>query len=127
MYIFFDPVSKSEMPNVLMGIDIALIPLKNLPLFQGAIPSKVFEALAMKKPVLLGVDGEARKHFVDSAKAGLYFIPEDENDLVTKINYLAANPDLVNQMGLNAREYVATHFDRDKIAAGFLEILEGNL
>lgn len=124
---FFDPVSKSEMPNVLMGIDIALIPLKNLPLFQGAIPSKVFEALAMKKPVLLGVDGEARKHFVDSAKAGLYFIPEDENDLVTKINYLAANPDLVNQMGLNAREYVAAHFDRDKIAAGFLEILEGNL
>jgi glycosyltransferase involved in cell wall biosynthesis len=98
-----------------------------LPLFQGAIPSKVFEALAMKKPLLLGVDGEARKHFIEKANAGLFFIPEDEEDLAHQIRKLVDNPNFISEMGTNARNYVSNHFNRDKIAAEFLEVLENNL
>ncbi|MFM7667578.1 MAG: glycosyltransferase family 4 protein, partial [Bacteroidota bacterium] len=124
---FFDPVNKSEMPTIVKAVDVALVPLKNLSLFQGAIPSKVFEALSMKKPLLLGVDGEARKHFIENAKAGLFFIPENEEDLAKQILDMANNPEKLIQMGINARNYVSTHFNRDKIASQFLEVLEENL
>jgi glycosyltransferase involved in cell wall biosynthesis len=124
---FFDPVSKSEMPSIVKAIDVALVPLKNLPLFQGAIPSKVFEALAMKKPLLLGVDGEARQHFIEKAQAGLFFLPENEEDLVRQIRQIVENPGKLIDMGNNARSYVSTHFNRDKIALDFLKLLEHNL
>jgi glycosyltransferase involved in cell wall biosynthesis len=124
---FLDPVSKSEMPSIVKAIDVALVPLKNLPLFQGAIPSKVFEALAMKKPLLLGVDGEARQHFIDKAQAGLFFLPENEEDLVRQIRQIIENPGKLIEMGNNARSYVSTHFNRDKIALDFLKLLEHNL
>lgn len=124
---FFDPVSKSEMPSIVKAIDVALVPLKNLPLFQGAIPSKVFEALAMKKPLLLGVDGEARQHFIEKAQAGLFFLPENEEDLVRQIRQIVENPGKLIDMGNNARSYVSTHFNRDKIALDFLKLLEQNL
>lgn len=124
---FFDPVSKSEMPSIVKAIDVALVPLKNLPLFQGAIPSKVFEALAMKKPLLLGVDGEARQHFIEKAQAGLFFLPENEEDLVRQIRQIIENPAKLIDMGNNARSYVSANFNRDKIALDFLKLLENNL
>jgi len=120
---FLEPVSKKEMPAILKSIDVALVPLKNLPLFQGAIPSKVFEALAMEVPLLLGVDGEARKHFIENAKAGLFFLPENTEDLAKQALYLAENSETRIEMGKNARAYVSEHFDRNKIAVDFLRVL----
>ena len=44
---FFDAVSKTLMPKIVKACDAAIIPLLKLPLFLGAIPSKIFENLAM--------------------------------------------------------------------------------
>ncbi|MCF8329438.1 MAG: glycosyltransferase family 4 protein [Crocinitomicaceae bacterium] len=117
---FFEPVQKKEMPSIIKSIDVAIIPLKKLLLFEGAIPSKVYEALAMKKPLLLGVSGEAKRHFIDKAKAGLYFEPENHEDLAGQIISLVENPQECLIMGENARNYVSNNFDRDKIAKEFL-------
>lgn len=116
---FLPPVPKTEMPSVVKSIDVALVPLKNLPLFQGAIPSKVFEALAMEKPLLLGVDGEARNHFITKAQAGLFFAPENANELAKQVRLLSENPEMIKEMGVNARNYVSTHFNRNLIAQTF--------
>ena len=121
---FLEPVSKKEMPSILKSIDVALVPLKNLPLFKGAIPSKVFEALAMEVPLLLGVDGEARNHFIEKGKAGLFFQPENADELAKKALFLAENLDERLEMGKNARRYVTENFDREKIANDFMRQLE---
>jgi len=121
---FFEPVAKTEMPGILKSVDIAIVPLKKLDLFKGAIPSKIFEALAMKKPLLLGVDGEARKHFIENAKAGLFYTPEDINSLKTQVLYFLENPDETKKMGDRARNYVADVFDRNKIAEGLYDELQ---
>ena len=121
---FLEPVSKKEMPSILKSIDIALVPLKNLPLFKGAIPSKVFEALAMEIPLLLGVDGEARNHFIEKGKAGLFFQPENADELAKQAQFLAENLDERLEMGKNARRYVTENFDREKIANDFMRQLE---
>ena len=121
---FLEPVSKKEMPSILKSIDIALVPLKNLTLFKGAIPSKVFEALAMEVPLLLGVDGEARNHFIEKGKAGLFFQPENADELAKQALFLTENLVKRLEMGKNARRYVTENFDREKIANDFMRQLE---
>lgn len=121
---FLDPVTKSEMPFVLKDIDVALVPLKKLDLFLGAIPSKIFEALAMEKALLLGVEGEAKLHFIDRADAGLFFEPENERDLANKMIILASNVNMIQQKGANGRNYVKEHFNRNKIAEDFIKQMQ---
>jgi glycosyltransferase involved in cell wall biosynthesis len=125
--MFKDAVTKKEMPAIIASCDIALIPLKKLELFKGAIPSKIFESLAMKKPVLLGVEGEAKTQFIDEGKAGLAFEPENAEDLVSKILMMTADTAAIETYGSNALKYVATHFNREKIAADFLNFLNTEL
>lgn len=121
---FLPPVDKKEMPGILKEVDVALVPLRKLDIFKGAIPSKIFEALAMKKTLLLGVDGEARTHFIERGKAGLYFEPENVDALVRSVRSLAEEPSKILEMGENAREYVRKHFDRSTIANNFIQELE---
>jgi glycosyltransferase involved in cell wall biosynthesis len=120
---FLPPVSKSEMPFVLKEVDVALVPLRKLDLFQGAIPSKIFEALAMEKPLLLGVNGEAKAHFIDKAKAGFHFEPENEVSLAEKLEEFAQDKSQIIKMGKMGREYVIENFNRNKIAQDFIQQL----
>jgi glycosyltransferase involved in cell wall biosynthesis len=116
---FFDTVSKVEMPDVISSVNLSVIPLKKLELFKGAIPSKIFESLAMKKPILLGVEGEAKTLFIDEGKCGLAFEPENDTQLAEKVLHLSQDKKIVGQLGENARNYVEQNFDRNKIADAF--------
>jgi glycosyltransferase involved in cell wall biosynthesis len=111
------------MPSILKEIDVAIVPLRKLELFQGAIPSKIFESLAMEVPLLLGVDGEAKSHFIDNAEAGLFFEPENVDDLVAKIKFLLENKSEIKKMGKKGRDYVLQHFNRNQIASDFHKVL----
>lgn len=116
---FFDAVGKTEMPGIISACSVSVVPLKKLDLFRGAIPSKIFENLAMKKPVLLGVEGEAKELFIKQGNTGLAFVPEDYFDLAEKTIQLYNDPTLVHQLGENGYNYVKEHFTRDKIATEF--------
>lgn len=118
--LFLPPVDKSKMPGILKEVDVALVPLRKLDLFKGAIPSKIFEALAMEKVLLLGVEGEAKTHFIDNAKAGMFFEPENEADLEKCIREMSADKVQLKEMGRNGRKYVIEHFNRDQIAKDLL-------
>jgi glycosyltransferase involved in cell wall biosynthesis len=120
---FYPPVPKSRMPEVLKAIDASLVPLKKIDLFLGIIPSKVFEAMAMKKPLLLGVEGESKELFIEQGKAGLAFIPEDAPDLVKNALYLYDNGIEAERLGNNGRNYVEINFNRDIIAEKFYNFL----
>jgi glycosyltransferase involved in cell wall biosynthesis len=78
-----------------------------------------FKALAMEKPLLLGVDGEARNHFITKAQAGLFFEPENANELAKQVRLLSENPEMIVKMGKNARKYVGEFFNRDILAQSF--------
>lgn len=121
--IFAEPVGRQEMAGVLKEIDVSVIPLRNLELFLGAIPSKIFEVLAMEKPILLGVDGEARHLFIDEGKTGWYFEPENSADLERIIRSIVAQPERVQQLGKNGREYVSAKFNRHHIAQDFYQYI----
>ncbi|MBK9590711.1 MAG: glycosyltransferase [Crocinitomicaceae bacterium] len=121
--IFAEPVSREDIMGVIADIDISVIPLRKIDLFLGAIPSKIFEALAMEKPILLGVDGEAKSLFIDQGQAGWFFEPEDEVDLEQKIVSIIGDKTAILQKGKNGRAYVAKHFNRNGIAEAFYNYL----
>lgn len=124
---FFDPLPKVKMPEVWKAVDVSMVPLKRIDLFKGAIPSKIFEGLAMKKPLLLGVEGEAEELFIQEGKAGKAYIPEDEKDCAEKAMQLFNNRDEATKYGENGFNYVQTKFNRDKVAEGFYNFLVENL
>ena len=123
---FFDNMPKREVIPVIRASDVALIPLRKLDLFKGAIPSKIFENLALRKPVLLGVEGEAKELIVEKGKAGWAFEPENAADLAAKIIYLAENRILLREAGDHGYDFLRQEFDLDKVALEFMDILHNN-
>ena len=113
---FYDAVPKSKMQEIIMDINATIVPLKRLDLFKGAIPSKIFENLALKKPIILGLEGEAKELFIDEGNCGLAFEPENTEELVKQILVLYNNPELSKQLGENGLKYASENFNRDKIS-----------
>jgi glycosyltransferase involved in cell wall biosynthesis len=117
--VFISNKPQNEIPGIIAACDAYIVPLKKLDLFLGAIPSKIFEPLAMGKPIILGVDGEAKELFIDQGKCGLYYEPEDSTGLAQCISELYYNKYLARKLGENGRNYIRENFDRAKIADAF--------
>lgn len=120
---FLPAVPKDQMSRVISSVNAAVIPLKKLDLFKGAIPSKIFETLAMEKPIILGVEGEAKELFIDEAQAGLFYTPEDHVALAAAVQTLHKAPELVRELGQNGRKFVSARFSRTQIALQFWQFL----
>lgn len=116
---FFGRQDRSFMPVVVGACDAFVVPLRKLDLFKGAIPSKVFEPLALGKPIILGVDGEARELFIDEANAGIYFEPENAEHLANAIVQLEKDRHAAGQYAKNGQDFVFDKFDRSRLAAEF--------
>jgi len=124
-HVFFFPNQPAaNMPAIIYASNAAIIPLKNIPLFMGAIPSKIFENLAFARPILLGVDGEAKELFIEQGKCGLFFTPDDDAALAYGTLQLSNDPQLCATLGANGKAYVYQHFNRANIAAAFYEELK---
>ena len=116
---FFPNMQRNNMPGIVAACDIYIVPLKKNDLFKGAIPSKLFEPLAMGKPILLGVEGEAKKLFIEDGNCGMPFEPENEKELSKGIQLLADNRKLLSELGANGKAYVLRNFDRKNINKEF--------
>lgn len=121
---FLPAVPKTEMPKVVKAVDATIVPLRKLPLFEGAIPSKIFENLAMKNPVILGVQGEAKQLFIDEGNCGISFEPENVEELSSVLRQIAEGSVNLVTLGENGRKYVERKFNRDKISESFLTELK---
>lgn len=119
---FVDHQPKAMMPLFLCAADACLVPLRRHKLFEGTIPSKIFEAMASGRPILLGVQGEAEKILTD-AKAGIPVEPENPAALAKAILRLADDPQLGRELGESGTDYVREHFDRTVLARKMMDIL----
>lgn len=117
-----DPVSKQEVKRYISILDVALINLRKSKLFTTVIPSKIFENAGMEKPILMGVDGEAR-HIIESYQAGLFFEPESEEDFRKKLNLLLTDNTLYEQCKAGCRK-LAHDFERSRLAHRMLDIIK---
>jgi len=109
--------------DYLSATDIALIPLRNLELFKGALPSKMFDAWACERPILLNVDGEARQ-VMQQAGGGVFVPPEDPRLLADALLQLRQQPEACRQMGLSGRQYTLQNYSRQAQATKLAQLLE---
>lgn len=121
--VFCGRQPKEAMPDFLALSDVCLVHLRKTDLFTTVMPSKIFEAAAMAKPILNGVQGFAAK-FMEKADAGINIEPENSHQLVDKLLSLKENHVMRQRFGKAARNYVLQHFDRDRLANQYLELIE---
>ena len=119
---FIKTINKTKLNDYYSIVNLMLVSLKNIPLFKTVIPSKMFEIMAMEKPFIITVDGEARK-MVEEAKAGVFCPPEDPEKLALTIEKLMNQKEVLKQYGKNGRKYVEENFDRNKLAKEYLDLL----
>lgn len=121
--VFTGRVPRDAIPGLLRRADVSLVVLRDSPLFRSVLPSKIFESMGCGRPILLGVDGEARR-LVESAGAGVFFPPGDAHALVRALLEMKASPDRRSEMGRRGRDFVAMHYDRKVLARRYLDVLE---
>jgi glycosyltransferase involved in cell wall biosynthesis len=112
-----------RIPAYLSAADLALVPLRNLDLFSGALPSKLVDAWACQRPVLLSIAGEA-KAILEQAGGGLFVPPEDPLALIEALRSVQIQPELRKQMGDAGRAYTVAHHSRRALAEKLAERLE---
>ena len=113
---------KSEMPKIWAATDVSMILLRKSDTFTKVLPSKMFEAMGMACPIVLGVEGEAQE-LLEAAGAGIAITPESATELAAAICGLAAEPALAKKFAYSGEAYVRRHFDRSKLAERYAEIL----
>ncbi len=121
--VFTGRQPKESMPDWINVSDASLVHLKKAELFTTVMPSKIFESAGCKKPIVMGVDGYAKKLVMD-AQAGLDMKPEDAESLVACVRLLVDDPDLCRQLGENAYNNIAKVHNRDQQAEDYLAILK---
>jgi glycosyltransferase involved in cell wall biosynthesis len=73
----------------------------------------IFEAMAMKKPVI-GTNNGGTPEIVVDGKTGLLFNYGDDEELSDKINYLLKSQNLIKKMGAAGRKRVEENFTIDR-------------
>ncbi len=113
-------VPKSEVLRYIALSDVTLVNLRKSDTFKTVLPSKIFENAAMQRPILLGVEGEA-KALVEQYGAGICFEPEHEAAFLAAMERLR-DPDFYQKCQSGCAR-LAADFDRRTLAAKMLEVL----
>jgi colanic acid biosynthesis glycosyl transferase WcaI len=115
---------RERVPEFISVSDACLVLLKKTELFKTVVPTKMLEFMSCARPIILGVDGQARK-IMDQAGAGVYVEPENVAALVQVITRLAADPVLRETLGRNGRRHIVENFTRRQTASAYIGVLEG--
>lgn len=124
--LFLDNLEWQEIVNINQIIDVHLVHLIKNNEFKKVIPSKIFESMALKKPIIMGVEGESRK-ILDSAKCAINIEPENYNDFVKAIHYFKDNPQKIVTKGVNGFNYMRKNYSRKILAEKMIEIIKSSI
>lgn len=118
-FTFLDSISKQDVIKYISISDYSLVNLKKSDEFLNVIPSKIFENIALYKPILLGVEGEA-KQLIESYDVGFPFEPENSKSFINAIE---------NIQKINFQKFkkncniMVQDFDRDLIAEKMINFI----
>jgi glycosyltransferase involved in cell wall biosynthesis len=115
--VYQPPQPRENMPSILSVLDLALVPLADRPIFDGARPSKMFELFAAEVPTIFCGRGEGAE--LARAAGALVVPPEQPEQLAAEMSAALDQPrELLRQRGRRGREFVVANYDRIRIAKG---------
>ena len=121
---FFNSIPKSEIPDLLNKIDIAVIGAVKSSLYRfGVSPNKLIDYMMAKKPIIQYI--EAGNDILQEAKAGISVEPENPQAIVDAIKELLNKPkEELNKMGQNGQDFVIKNHDYKILAQKFIDIMQ---
>lgn len=123
--IYYLPrVPMKEVGGILAKADMLLVHLTNNELFEITIPSRTQACLAMAKPIIMGVSGDAAE-LINQSESGVTCKPDNPNSLAEAITKLSLLPALQRaQMGINGRDFYYKELSLKIGVAKFIRIFE---
>ena len=119
---FVEQQRREKIPAYICASDACAVLLKKSDIFKTVIPSKMLEFMSCARPVILGVDGQARQ-ILEDAQAGICIEPGNPSELAEAILRLASNEQLREMLGRNGRRHVLQYFSRRRTAQTYVDVL----
>ena len=121
--LFVEPHTKERIASVWSLCDVALVHLRNAPLFETVIPSKMFEAMAMGLPILLASPKGEATYIVEREDCGIAVPPESPQHLAAAVNALLNDPGKTRMFATHSMRAAAT-YSRERQARSMLISLQ---
>ena len=121
--VFEPPCPHDQVAEKLRSIDVGIVHLKRNPLYRITVPCKTYEYMALGKPILIGVDGEARQ-VVENHRSGLFFEPEQPRSFADMVRQLLPHSErlpIFSKSGRNAAEQFFSRQILGQQYRGFIE------
>ncbi|MFH0726546.1 MAG: glycosyltransferase family 4 protein [Pseudomonadota bacterium] len=120
--IMLSQQKKEKMPEILAASDACMVLLRKTDLFKTVIPSKIFEAMAMARPIILGVEGESRE-IIEEGDCGICIEPENSRELADGVLALYSDGVMAKELGERGKVFVERAYDRERLAVFYLDFL----
>lgn len=120
--IFVDSVPKGVIVDYVAASNVCTAVLKKVETFKTVYPNKVFDYMSAKRPVILAIDGVARK-LIEDANAGIYVEPENAEEFSDAVIKLKNDSSLIKMHAEDGYKFVVDNFDRSKLAGKYLKII----
>jgi colanic acid biosynthesis glycosyl transferase WcaI len=105
-------VDRSKVPGLIASAELAVLCLRDVPLFEDALPTKMLEYMAAARPVVAAAAGDAAR-LLERSDAGIACPPGDATALAASISEAMRDPIRAAKMGANGRRYVQLHCSRE--------------
>jgi glycosyltransferase involved in cell wall biosynthesis len=102
--------------------DCAVVALRDRPIFESAVPTKLLEGMAAGRAVVLSARGEAA-NLVREAEAGVVVAPEDPEALAAVFTSLGGDSERLSRFGEAGRRLVVERFTRDRVVDQWVRLL----
>ena len=121
--VFIPPQPKEAMPRIWSLCTVALVHLRDSPVFAEVIPSKMFEAMGMGLPLILALPPGEATAILQADGAGICVAPEDPSALAEAALTLMHDDGLRATLG-RASLAAAPGHSRERQAARMIRVLE---
>jgi colanic acid biosynthesis glycosyl transferase WcaI len=122
--LFYPPVPMSEIGEYLRNADALLVHLKSVELFKITIPSKTQAYMAVGKPILMAVEGDAAD-LIRMGGCGMIAKPEDPLAIAAAVESLTRmSPRELREMGCRGLNFYQENLSLASGSAKFKKIFE---
>lgn len=109
------------MPEILHLSDLVILPQKDNPISRAQVPAKVFEAMAMAKPIISTAISDLPEILRD---CGIVIGPGDIEALAKNIRFILANPWIGRMMGKKARKKCIELYNYEAMARILIPVFQ---
>ena len=120
--LYLGETPHEKIPSILAISDVVLIPFPNNEVSHAASPLKLFEGMAMQKPVIASRLSGIQEVVLDGEN-GFLADPDSPDEWIEKLETVLSSDELAARTGENARRTVEKRFDWNMLAKQCEEVL----